>query len=83
MLNFTHYCDLCTYKTTRKYNLIRHQNNKHLNKNQTLINDENGTNFKEKLITGQKTATNFNEILSNFKEKLTNKKMKIIFIFIV
>jgi len=74
MLNFTHFCDFCTYKTTRKYNLIRHQNNKHLNQNQTLTNGENGTDFKENLIAVQKTVTDFKENLINFKEKLTNKK---------
>jgi hypothetical protein len=68
MSNFTHFCDFCTYKTTRKYNLIRHQNTKHLNKNQTLTNGEIVTDFKENLIAVKKTVTDIKENLTEISK---------------
>ena len=37
----TYKCDHCFYKTNKKYNLIRHQNSKHCNKN-----NDNSDNLK-------------------------------------
>jgi len=57
MSNFTHFCDFCTYKTTRKYNLIRHHNNKHSNKDQILTNGENVTDFEENVTDFEENVT--------------------------
>ncbi len=65
MSNFTHFCDFCTYKTTWKYNLIRHHNNKHSNKDQILTNEENVTDFEE-------NVTDFEENVMNEQEKNNN-----------
>ena len=77
MSNFTHFCEFCTYKTTRKYNLIRHHNNKHSNKDQILINKENVTVFEENVMNEQeKNNNNIDENDNNFYCLKCGKKYK-------
>ena len=64
-------CAFCNYSTKRKYDLNRHHNAKHIDKNTKCENEENVNQNDEKLL--QKTE----KLLQN-KEKLLQKTEKLL-----
>ena len=61
------FCEECKYTTNKKFNLIRHQNNKHFKKEQKIQNEENNIQIEE---------NNIHPINDFFKCKKCNKNYK-------
>ena len=63
------YCELCEYKTNKKYNLSRHQNAVHFKNELKNENEEKHIHFEEKHIQNEEKHIHFEEKHIHFEEK--------------
>jgi len=66
------FCEECNYTTSKKYNLIRHQNNKHFEK-QSKIEIEENVNQNEENVNQNEENVNQNEENVNQNEENVNQ----------
>ena len=66
------FCEECEYTTNKKYNLIRHQNNKHFKKELKITNEDKHIQNEDKHITNE------DKHITNEDKHITNEDIHII-----
>ena len=69
------FCEECEYTTNKKYNLIRHQNNKHFKKEQKIQNEENVMSNEENVMSNEENVmSNEENVMSNEENVMSNEE---------
>ena len=68
------FCEECEYTTNKKYNLIRHHNNKHFKKELKIQNEEI-VKQNEEIVKQNEENANQNEEIDNQNEEIVNQKI--------
>jgi hypothetical protein len=71
------FCEECEYTTNKKYNLIRHQNNKHFKKELKIQNEEKHIQ-NEEIVNQNEEIVNQNEEIVNQNEEIVNQNEEIV-----
>jgi hypothetical protein len=68
------FCEECEYTTNKKYNLIRHQNNKHFKKELKIQNEEKHIQ-NEEIVNQNEEIVNQNEEIVNQNEEIVKQQI--------